>query len=301
MPTIVNQQIPEFFTTEFSSNWEHLVQQKISKLREFLNIDNFTGEKKSYNQITPVSMTEITLRAAETNVTDTPLAKRWITARNWEKADILDEWDAVKLGEVSLPNSDLIAAHAAAVARKIDEVALAAAAGTAATGADGLTATALPAGQKIAVDYVESGAAAASGMTLAKLRRAKFLFDDAEVDEEDARILCVSAKQIQDLLRDPQLTSADYNTVRAMVAGEIDTFMGFKFRRVNKTFFGVTNNVRRVVAYAKSGLKLADSGRRVHVDIRPDRSHGLQIRTVARLGATRMEEAKVVEIACSEA
>lgn len=301
MPVIVNAQIPEFFTTEFSSNWEHLVQQKISKLREYLNIDNFTGEKKSYNQIAPVNMTQITVRAGETNITDTPLSKRWITALNYEKADILDEWDEVRLGEVSLPNSDLIAAHAAAYARKIDEIALAAAVGASATGSDGLTSTALPAGQKVAVDYVETGTAAASGLTLGKLRRAKFLFDDAEVDEEDARILVVSAKQIQDLLRDPQLTNADYNTVRAMVAGEIDTFMGFKFRRTNKSFFGVTSNVRRVVAYAKSGLKFADSGRKVHVDIRVDRSHGLQIRTVARMGATRMEEAKVVEIACSEA
>lgn len=298
----VNVQIPEFFTTEFSSNWEHLVQQKISKLREYLNIDNFTGEKKSYNQITAVNMTQITLRAANTNITDTPLSKRWITALNYEKADLLDEWDEVRLGEVSLPNSDLIAAHAAAYARKIDEIALAAAVGNAATGADGLTSTALPAGQKIAADYVESGTAANTGLTLAKLRRAKFLFDDAEVDEEDQRILVVSAKQIQDLLADKEITSADYNTVRAMVAGEIDTFMGFKFRRVNKLFFGTASSPtrRRVVAYAKSGLKLADSGRRVMVDIRPDRSHSLQIRTTARIGATRMEEAKVVEIACLE-
>jgi hypothetical protein len=45
---------------------------------------------------------------------------------------------------------------------------------------------------------------------------------------------------------------------------------------------------------------LADAGRKVHVDIRADKSHALQIRTVASLGATRMEEKKVVEIAADE-
>jgi len=38
----------------------------------------------------------------------------------------------------------------------------------------------------------------------------------------------------------------------------------------------------------------------VHVDIRADKSHSLQIRTVASLGATRMQEAKVVEVPCDE-
>jgi hypothetical protein len=56
----------------------------------------------------------------------------------------------------------------------------------------------------------------------------------------------------------------------------------------------------RCVAYVKSGVKLADAGRKVHVDIRPDKSHALQIRTVASLGATRMEEKKVVSIECDE-
>lgn len=295
-------QIPEFFTTEFSSNWEHLVQSKLSKLREFVSIDRVRGKEKKYNQIASVDMTQISVRAGATNITDTAMAQRWLRPLQYEKADLLDEWDSELLGEVSLPQSDLIQAHAAAYARKCDEIILAAAVGTAYTGATGVTQTALPSGQKVAVDFVESGSAATSGLTIAKLRQAKFILDDKDVDEGDPRIIAVSAKQLQDLLRTTEVTNADYNTVKALVAGQLDTFMGFRFRVVSKSFFAYDSNtgVRKVVAYAKSGLKMTDGGRRVHVDIRPDRSHALQLRTVASIGATRMEEAKVVEIACDE-
>jgi hypothetical protein len=188
-----------------------------------------------------------------------------------------------------------------AFARKCDEIILAAAVGTASTGATGTTNTVLPAGQKIAHDFVESGTAATSGLTIAKLRQAKFILDDADVDEDDPRIIAVSPRQLQDLLRTTEVTSADYNTVKALVAGQLDTFMGFKFRVVNKAFFTLASSRREVVAYVKSGLRMTDAGRRVHVDIRPDRSHSLQIRTTASIGATRMEEKKVVQISCSEA
>lgn len=295
-------QIPEFFTTEFSANWEHLVQQKISKLREFISIDRVRGKEKKYNQMASVAMTQITVRAGTTNITDTAMAQRWLRPLQYEKADLLDEWDSELLGEVSLPQSELVTNHAMAFARKCDEIVLAAAVGTAFTGATGTTSTALPAGQKVAVDFVESGAAANSGLTIAKLRQAKFILDDADVDEDDPRIIAVSPKQMQDLLRTTEVTSADYNTVKALVAGQLDTFMGFRFRVVNKSFFAYdgATGIRKVVAYVKSGLKMTDAGRRVHVDIRPDRSHSLQIRTTASLGATRMEEAKVVEVACDE-
>jgi hypothetical protein len=78
--------------------------------------------------------------------------------------------------------------------------------------------------------------------------------------------------------------------------------MGFTFRRVASSLlpYVAGTGVRTCFAYVKSGLKLADAGRKVHVDIRADKSHSLQIRTVASLGATRMEEKKVVSILADE-
>lgn len=295
-------QIPEYFTTEFTSNWEHLLQQKVSKLREYVSVESVRGKEKTFNQMAAVEMTKITSRASDTTITDVALAKRWLRPYPYEHATLFDEWDAEYLGEVSLPQSETVSNHAMAYMRTCDQVVIDAALGDAYTGETGVTPTSLPSGQKVAVDYVESGSAANSGLTIAKLRQAAYLLTEAEVDDSDPRILVVGAKQIQDLLKTTEVTSADFNTVKALVNGEIDTFMGFKFRRVSSSLLPYVSGtgVRTCFAYVRSGIKLADAGRKVHVDIRADKSHALQIRTVASLGATRTQEEKVVEIAADE-
>lgn len=290
--------IPNHFTTQFDSNWKHLVQQKNSKLKEYVTLDSIEGKEKSYNQLDATSMTQITDRSRDTRITDQAMAKRWIRPLNYDCAKLVDEFDEQFLGEVVLPTSPIIQSHAAAYARTCDKIIIDALGGTAFTGTTGTTATVLPAGQKIAANYVESGAVANSGLTIAKLRAAKFLFDSNEVDEEEERILVVSAKQLQDLLRDDKITSADFNSVRALVDGTLNTFMGFKFRRSQQLPLAV--DIRSCFAYVKSGVILAERGLKTMMDVRPDLSHSLQIRSVASLAAVRMEEKKVVEIACDE-
>jgi len=237
------------------------------------------------------------LNGVLTNIPD-HMAKRWIRPLNYDCAKLVDEFDEQFLGEVVLPTSPIIQSHGAAYARTCDKIIIDALGGTAFTGATGTTATVLPAGQKIAANYVESGTAANSGLTIAKLRAAKFLFDSNEVDEEEERIMVVSAKQLQDLLRTVEATSADYNTVRALVDGTLNTFMGFKFRRSQQ--LPLATDIRSCFAYVKSGVILAERGLKTHMDVRADLSHSLQIRSVASLAAVRMEEKKVVEIACDE-
>jgi hypothetical protein len=290
--------IPNHYTTQFDSNWKHLVQQKNSRLKEYCTLDSIEGKEKSYNQLDATSMTQITDRSRETRITDQSMAKRWIRPLNYDCAKLVDEFDEQFLGEVVLPTSPIIQSHGAAYARTCDKIIIDALGGTAFTGTTGTTATVLPAGQKIAANYVESGAVANSGLTIAKLRAAKFLFDSNEVDEEEERILVVSAKQLQDLLRTTEVTSADYNTVRALVDGTLNTFMGFKFRRSQQ--LPLATDIRSCFAYVKSGIVLAERGLKTHMDIRTDLSHSLQIRSVASLAAVRMEEKKVVEIACDE-
>jgi len=291
--------IPNHFTSQFDANWKHLVQQKNSRLREYVTIDSIQGKEKSYNQLDSASMVAIADRSVTTRISDQTMAKRWVRTTEYDTAKLVDEWDEAKLGEVVLPTSPIVQAHGAAYARTCDSIIISAMQGDSYTGTTGTTAVALPSTQKVGVGYVETGATANSGLTIAKLRRAKFILDSNEVDEEEERIIVVSAKQLQDLLRTVEATSADYNTVRALVDGNINTFMGFKFRRTQ--LLPITTTVRSCYAYVKSGVVLAERGLKTYMDVRPDLSHSLQIRSVASLGAVRMEEKKVVEIACDEA
>jgi hypothetical protein len=293
-------QIPEHYTTQFDQNWRHLVQQKNSRLREYVTLDSISGKEKSYNQLAEAAMQLITSRSGETRISDQATAKRWIRPKAYDTAKLYDEFDEQLLGEVVLPTSPVVQSHAAAYARTADQVIIDALGGSAYTGETGVTPTSLPSGQKVAVNYVESGNAANSGLTIGKLRAAKFILDSNEVDEEEERIIVVSAKQLQDLLRTTEITSADYNSVKALVDGSVNTFMGFKFRKTQLLPLTVSTDVRMTYVYVKSGIVLAERGLKTHMDIRTDLSHSLQIRSVASLGATRLEEKKVVEIACDE-
>jgi hypothetical protein len=292
-------QIPEHYTTQFDANWRHLVQQKNSRLREYVTLDSINGKEKSYNQLSEAAMQLITSRSGETRITDQATAKRWIRPKAYDTAKLFDEFDEQLLGEVVLPTSPVVQSHAAAYARTADQVIIEALGGSAYTGETGVTPTALPGTQKVLVDYVESGSDANSGLTIGKLRAAKYLLDSSEVDEEEERIIAVSAKQLQDLLRTTEITSADYNSVKALVDGSVNTFMGFKFRKTQLLPLS-SGDVRLVYVYVKSGIVLAERGLKTHMDVRTDLSHSLQIRSVASLGAARLEEKKVVEIACDE-
>lgn len=306
-----NSAIPDHYPTEFSTNWEFLLQQKISRLRGFVTVDTINGKEKSYNQLAATSMRLITGRAAATSEQDTATAKRWIRQQGYDAVDLFDEFDDQLLGQIVLPTSEVVQNHAMAYGRTCDAVIIAALGGTAYTGPTGTTPVTLPVTQKVLANYDGptkslggSGWGASSGTTglnLAKLIKAKSILRKGEVDEADPLIMTVCQSQLDDLLFNVnEIKSSDYNNVKALVAGEVDTFMGFKFLRTEQHPAAVSN-FRTIYAYAKSGLTLSDAGRKVHMDIRADRNHALQVRSVASLGATRREEGKVVAIECYEA
>ena len=91
------QQIPERYVTEFSTNWMHLVQQKQSRLKEYVTLDTVNGKEKTYNQINEIAMREITSRAGQTTEQDLPLAKRWIREKGYDSVNIFDEFDERRL------------------------------------------------------------------------------------------------------------------------------------------------------------------------------------------------------------
>jgi len=182
----------------------------------------------------------------------------------------------------------------------MDEVILDAAFASVSTGKTGSSSVSFPNTQQVAVDYVESGSATNSGLTIGKLRRAKQILDANEVDPTERRYIAVTAKQINDLLRTTEVTSADFNTVRALVQGELNSFMGFEFVRTELVRTNASSQ-RRCVAWAQSGLLLA-VGSDITVDIGPrrDKRNSTQVYVSASFGATRMEEEKVVELICAE-
>ena len=286
----MSTQITTAFVNQFSANIQMLSQQMGSLLRIAVDVETVNGEKAFFDQVGSAAAVLRTSRHADTPLIDTPHSRRMVTMSDYEYADLIDDSDKVRL--LVDPTSTYTRAAAAAMGRAMDDVIITAALGTAQTGKEGSTSTALPAGQKIA-----HGSA---GLTIAKLVSAKELLDSASVDPSIPRFIIVSPKQVSDLLNNTTVTSSDFNTVKALAQGEINSFVGFRFIVSNRLNTD-SNSDRQVIAFAQDGLKLAIGKEpAVRIDERADKSYSTQVFYSQAIGATRMEEAKVVEIACNE-
>jgi len=286
----MSTQITTAFVNQFSSNVQMLSQQMGSLLRTAVDSESVNGEKAFFDQVGAASAVLRTSRHADTPLVETPHSRRMVTMSDYEYADLIDDQDKVRL--LVDPTSTYSRAAAAAMGRAMDDVIITAALGTSNTGKDGSTSTALPAGQKIA-----HGSA---GLTIAKLVSAKELLDAASVDPSIPRFIVVSPKQISDLLNNTTVTSSDFNTVKALAQGEINSFVGFQFIVSNRLNTD-TNSDRQVIAFASDGIKLAVGKEpAARIDERADKSYSTQVYYCQSIGATRMEEEKVVEIACNE-
>ena len=283
-------QITTAFVEQYKSNVFHLAQQKGSKLRDAVRTESVTGKSHFFERIGSTAAVKRTSRHADTPRVDTPHSRRKVTMDDYDWADLIDDSDKVRL--LISPQSEYAKAGAYAMGRTMDDVIIAAATGNAFGGVSGGSTIALPAGQKIAHG--------STGLTIAKLISAKEKLDAANVDPDEARTIVCSAKQISDLLGTTQITSADFNSVKALVQGDIDTFMGFKFIRSERLGTDSNGN-RQVLAFTNTSMGLA-LGKDIQTKIseRADKNYSTQVYLCMTIGATRVEDEKVIENACTE-
>jgi hypothetical protein len=295
----MSDQLTTYFPTEFSSNWEMLAQQMDSRLGAAVTPTTINGKRRKFNQLDVGSMTEVTTRKGDTPDGDSTGASYWIYRRKFERVITFDEDDQIQLGNVVLPNSDEVQTMAMASNRTKDDVIIQSFDATRYIGENGTTSDSFLSAMSIAVDYVASGSTANSGLTLAKIARAKKLLDEQEVEDGD-RYFVHSAQQLQDMLLVDKMTSADYASVKALVDGTITRFLGFTFVRSQRLTRNTSTDVRTCFAWHKSAIKFAEGGRNVHIDTLPDRRHAQQIRGVYRCGAVRTQNEKVARIYTDE-
>lgn len=285
----MSTQITTAFSQQFSSNVTLLSQQMGSILRAGVDEESVTGEKAFFDQVGAAAAVKRTSRHGDTPLVETPHSRRQVTMETYEWSDLIDDADKVRM--LIDPTSTYARAAAAAIGRSIDDEIIAAATGTAKTGKSGGTSTTLPSGNQIA--------AGGGDLTLAKLIQAKKILDLNSVDPSIPRHIAVGPDQIEALLNNTTVTSSDFNTVKALVQGEINSFMGFQFHVTTR--LAKSGNDRTCFAWAQDGLKLA-VGKDVmsRIDERADKSYSTQVYYCATFGATRMEEDKVVSIVCDE-
>jgi len=308
--------ITEAFVKQYSANIFHLSQQKGSKLRSFVRSEMQKGKYEFFERLGATAAVLKASRHGDTPLMNSDHSRRRVGLADYEWADMIDNED--KIRTLIDPQSAYVQSAMMAMGRSMDDVIIEAALGTAYSGEEGATSVVLPASQFIGA----VASSAVSNLNVATLIKIKSKFGVNDVDAEIPLHIAVTQSQIDALLGDSQVTSADYNNVKALVEGKVDSFMGFKFHRlqrlptsgsggfvatINTTSGAVTlstgngDNTRRCFAWAQDGLVLSVGQDMVaSIDKRADKSLATQVYARMSIGATRLEEAKVVGVLCTE-
>lgn len=279
------------YINQFSGNIHSLLEQETSKIRGIFSEEEKSGEKHFFERLGDFTAQKITSRLAATNLQDPSHTRRMATVSLYEASTSLESIDKIKL--LIDPTSDYAMKLARAHGRNFDDVVIEAIKGTANTGKDGSGTQTLPTAQKIA-----HGSA---GLTVAKLNEALKIFESDEVDVDSTDLfLLVGALGVEDLFGDStnQLTSFDFQQGKPISTGALPTFRGVKIVRTQRVPAITADTTFRALLVTKEAVKIA-IGRQLDVKSaeRPDLNFALQISTYMALGAVRMEDKQVVEIA----
>ena len=286
----MSTQITTAMVEQYSANVQILMQQQESRLRGVCRVESVVGKNAFFDQISATAAVLRTNRHADTPLIDTPHLRRRVTLLDYDWADLVDNLDNPKL--LTDPASKYSINAKNAMNRAIDDAIITAASGTAYGGVAGATSYTFDTTYKRV-------AHASSGLTLAKLLSVKQMLDTDEVPDE-GRCMVIGSKGLSDLLDLAEVGSADYNTVKALVRGEVDTFLGFKFIRSER--LTLASNVRTNLAWQRDSMLLA-IGADVIVDVGPrrDKNMAVQVYLGMSIGAVRMDEDGVVELQSYEA
>lgn len=302
----MSSEIPVEFVDAYRANILWLSQQKVSTLRQTCRMEPFTGDALFVERIAATAMVEISDRHGDTPQIDTPHSRRKLTLTDYDWSDKIDEMDKLKL--IADPESTYVKNAVAAANRTIDDTIITALGGAALSGHTGATTVNFyDNGESRLIESDGTIAAAGSDwsnktetpLTIAKLLTCKQLLDDAEIDKDRQRYFVTNPYNTNQMLNTTEVKSSDYNTVKALAHGEIDTFMGFKFimhTRLNAD--DDDTGATQCFAWAQDAIVLSINKEPfVSVDRLPTKRYTTQIYVRESLGATRVEGPAVVGIA----
>lgn len=298
-------QITTAFVEQYKSNVMLLSQQKQSRLRAAVRQEMVTGKTAFFDRISATAARQRTSRHGDTPLISTPHSRRKVTLSDYDWADLIDDLDKVKM--LIDPVSPYAQNALMAMNRTMDDVIIDALGGAAYSGVDGSTSVNnYASGECRLVDgdgtLVSAGSdhsdTTETALTIAKLLTCKELLDGAEVDPDRQRFFLTNAYNICQLLNTTEVKSSDYNTVKALAQGQIDTFMGFKFIQSERlTANSTDSSCKECYAFAGDAVVLAVGQDPVaRITERDDKNYSTQVYYSMSLGATRVEGPAVVSI-----
>jgi hypothetical protein len=284
----MSQQIEVARVLQFKANVLNLYQQMGSKLKGKVREESVTGKAHFFERLGATAAVKRTTRHADTPQVDTPHTRRMVTMVDYEWADLVDDQDKIRL--LIDPASEYARNAAMALGRAYDDEVIAAFGAAAKGGEDGSTSVAFTDEDAGDVDY------SAAALTLANLLAVKKLLDDQDVPD-DGRYILMPPSGFEQLLKQstaPNVSSTDYNSVHALVKGDINSLLGFEFIRSTRLPLAAATEPY-CFAWHRDSMGIA-IGKDITTRIseRDDKSYATQVYASMTMGATRIQGNGVV-------
>ncbi len=227
-----------------------------------------------------------TLRVPQTDVTPLNVSFSQVTCtlQDWNAAEYSDIFSQAKVNFDE--RQELVRVVAGAIGRRQDQLILSAldAASTSYTVSNDIGGT-------------------DTNMNVAKLREAKRLLDANNVPPQDRHII-IHANGLANLLSETSVTSSDFNTVKALVQGDINSFLGFSFHVLGDRSEGGLSidgsNDRQCFAFHRDAIGYAEGiSMRTEINYIPEKTSWL-VNEVFSAGAIAIDNEGIVELTCRE-
>jgi hypothetical protein len=281
--------IEEHHVLKYADDVQLAYQQMGSRLRECVNVrTGIVGKSFSTNDIDIIEAVTKDTRHEMHSHQDPEHTVRWGNLVYYYNSIMMDRDDDARV--LANPKNKYVTSAAYSLGRRADRTIITALLGTAITGEDRTGTQALQTAQKVM--------GSTSALTKPKLLTAKRLLDEAEVPD-DGRYIAISAQGLEDMLGITEVISSDYNTIKALVDGQINTWLGFSFKRTELLPKGVvTTNVRQAIAWHKDALEFGETTASQYSRIaqRRDMHDAWETYSAIDIGAVRKRDKGVVEI-----
>jgi len=225
-----------------------------------------------------------TVRVPQTDVTPLNVTYSQVTATmsDYIAAEYSDIFSQQKVNFDE--RRELVQVVGAAIGRRMDQLTI-----------DALTSS----GTSLTVATSIGGAG--TNMNIEKLIEAKKLLDAGNVPME-GRCMLIHANTLAGLLGETQVTSADFASVKALVQGDIDTFMGFKFVTLGDRDEGglPLPSTRTCFAFHRDAVGVGiGMNQKSEINYVPEKTSFL-VSSMFSAGAVAIDAEGIVAISCTE-
>jgi len=280
------QSITNAFVTLFDAEVKQAFQAE-SVLRGSVRLRS--GVRGNTYKFPKLGKGSATARIPQTDVTPLNVTYSQVTATmsDYNAAEYSDIFHQAKVNFDE--RSELVQVVSKAIGRRLDQLII-----------DAIDAASSP--STVAKTVVTSGVAASSNLNVGKLIAAKKALDAKNVPFDDRFIVC-HANSLAGLLGDERAISGDYAAIKALVSGDINTFLGMKFIVVGDRDEGglpLSTNDRSVFAFHRSAVGMAENmSQKTEINYVPEKTSFL-VNSMFSAGSVAIDDEGIVDITCDE-